>query len=283
VQVLYTLRTTPHPRRLRIIADLVREQLPEAPYQVANRASLELVDYGSMRLPDEFTHAPTAVPFSEINCLLAGRGIVLYGGRRYPVQPGFLYLFPAGKTLGSVDNRGVCKGYCHFNLRLHGFDLLQGENPLTVPCPPAEARRWAKVLLSKNILAVKGASLDMLSHFDTALQGVTRRRSRVYARYTDFFSAAERGEALEEVARRYGRSKRSFAAAFKSAFGVTPKQYLLRERLSRVQSRLLQSERTLAEIAEDLGFSDAFYLSRFFKRQTGLTPSEYRNLSQHVL
>ena len=122
MQVLYTLRTSPGPRQRPVFADMVREQLPEAPYQVANRASLELVDYGLVQLPDDFCHPPTEVLFNELNCLTAGQGEVAYGGRRFPVRPGNVYLFPAGKTLGSANNHGVRKGYCHFSLRLHGFD-----------------------------------------------------------------------------------------------------------------------------------------------------------------
>ena len=39
---------------------------------------------------------------------------------------------------------------------------------------------------------------------------------------------------------------------------------------------LFHSEQSLKEIAFDLGFSDASYFSRFFKRETGMTPVEYR-------
>ncbi len=40
---------------------------------------------------------------------------------------------------------------------------------------------------------------------------------------------------------------------------------------------LFHTEHSLKEIAFDLGFSDASYFSRFFKRETSLTPAEYRS------
>jgi AraC family transcriptional activator of pobA len=45
---------------------------------------------------------------------------------------------------------------------------------------------------------------------------------------------------------------------------------------------LFHTEYSLKEIGFDLGFSDASYFSRFFKRETGLTPAEYRALTREM-
>ncbi|RYF45807.1 MAG: helix-turn-helix domain-containing protein, partial [Cytophagaceae bacterium] len=39
---------------------------------------------------------------------------------------------------------------------------------------------------------------------------------------------------------------------------------------------LFHTNNSLKEIAFELGFSDASYFNRFFKRETGMTPAEYR-------
>ena len=52
----------------------------------------------------------------------------------------------------------------------------------------------------------------------------------------------------------------------------------IHERLVLEARRLLfHTSHSLKEIAFDLGFSDASYFSRFFRRETGVTPAEYRN------
>ncbi|WP_246197895.1 helix-turn-helix domain-containing protein [Chitinophaga agrisoli] len=52
----------------------------------------------------------------------------------------------------------------------------------------------------------------------------------------------------------------------------------IHERLVLEARRLLfHTHNTLKEIAFDLGFSDASYFNRFFKRETGITPAEYRS------
>ncbi|UOQ73055.1 helix-turn-helix domain-containing protein [Hymenobacter cellulosilyticus] len=57
----------------------------------------------------------------------------------------------------------------------------------------------------------------------------------------------------------------------------------IQERLVLEARRLLfHSEQSVKEIAFDLGFADASYFSRFFKRETGLTPAEYRSSSREM-
>jgi AraC family transcriptional activator of pobA len=57
----------------------------------------------------------------------------------------------------------------------------------------------------------------------------------------------------------------------------------IQERLVLEARRLLfHTPQSVKEIAYDLGFADASYFSRFFRRETGLTPAEYRASSREM-
>ena len=66
-----------------------------------------------------------------------------------------------------------------------------------------------------------------------------------------------------------------FSALFKKCTGVTPKQYLIAERIRKAKFFLLQGEK-LERIAERLGYASIHYFSRNFKEETGLTPTEFK-------
>ncbi|MCE9562070.1 MAG: helix-turn-helix transcriptional regulator [Planctomycetes bacterium] len=49
-----------------------------------------------------------------------------------------------------------------------------------------------------------------------------------------------------------------------------------RVRIERAKRELAQSKRPLAEIAREVGFGDSLQLYEVFRRELGVTPSEYR-------
>jgi len=72
-----------------------------------------------------------------------------------------------------------------------------------------------------------------------------------------------------------GMSKFYFLKEFKKLHGITPYQYVLRQRVARATD-LLREKRPLAQIAYDTGFSDQSHLTRVFKSVTGKAPGAFR-------
>jgi len=79
-----------------------------------------------------------------------------------------------------------------------------------------------------------------------------------------------------ELARLAGMSVSSFHRQFKAATGTSPIDWLKRERINQAKKRLIETDDTIASIAEETGYYDQFYFSRDFKKMTGLSPTEYR-------
>lgn len=84
------------------------------------------------------------------------------------------------------------------------------------------------------------------------------------------------GWTLEELAKEIGMSRSSMAERFTDLLGVPPMQYLAQWRLQLAGELLRTSEVSLAEIAQRVGYSTEFALSRAFKRSYGIAPGYYR-------
>lgn len=63
-------------------------------------------------------------------------------------------------------------------------------------------------------------------------------------------------------------------------WSMTPKQYIVSIHIANAQMLLESSGYTIQEIAALVGYGDALYFGRLFKRETGLTPSQYRKMCQ---
>ena len=59
------------------------------------------------------------------------------------------------------------------------------------------------------------------------------------------------------------------------AFGVSPISYFITLKISAAKRMIRESGLTFTEISERLGFTSVHYFSRLFKKETGMTPTEY--------
>ncbi|WP_447971870.1 helix-turn-helix domain-containing protein [Nitrospira sp. M1] len=64
--------------------------------------------------------------------------------------------------------------------------------------------------------------------------------------------------------------------AFREAFGTTPAQYIITQRLRRVQSLLVNGKDDITSIAHATGFSSHSHLTTTFKKHLHITPSQFR-------
>jgi len=79
-----------------------------------------------------------------------------------------------------------------------------------------------------------------------------------------------------ELAKRVGLQKDYLNRLVRRATGLTLGQWRDRELLRAAEASLRQGHR-VAAVASDLGFSDANYFARWFRKQTGLSPSHWSN------
>jgi AraC family transcriptional regulator len=82
---------------------------------------------------------------------------------------------------------------------------------------------------------------------------------------------------LAQIAAAVHLSPYHFSRLFKRAYGVTPHQYLIQQRVEAAQYLLTNINLTLQEIALEVGFANHSHLTVHFKRLTGQTPRQYGN------
>jgi AraC-like DNA-binding protein len=102
-----------------------------------------------------------------------------------------------------------------------------------------------------------------------------RRRAVEAALWIDGHSKEE--VRLEQIAAQAGLSPFHFLRMFSKAIGITPHQYLVRSRLRRAAKLLVEKERSVTDIALDVGFADLSNFVRTFHRAAGVPPGKFRS------
>lgn len=220
-------------------------------------------------------------PFSRLFIIEHGSAEILMDGRRNILEKGDIALLPAGHPFFADYQAGlVCKA---MHLHLHdglGFVLGPRLDGLRKNRPPelfaaliAAIRTGPEYVL--HPLLVSALSPLIEPEFDSAAE-----RLAVPAFYRKLLhelnSLPPAQLRLENLARESGISRSALGKGFRRHFGVSFKTYQKNLLLTKARKLLLYHELTVSQVADELGFNQLFYFFEFFRKASGMTPTEFR-------
>ncbi|MEU6625292.1 helix-turn-helix domain-containing protein [Streptomyces litmocidini] len=238
-----------------------------------------------------FPHRHT---FYEIVHVVEGSGAHVLDAERYEVRPpqlgvilpgqvhhwegvrgleGSLVLFTPEFLLGDGDE-GLLR-------RLGerpwvGLDDASHERTSLLMAELAEEYRcgadgFAGVLRSLlHVLLVRAARLPGAAVRPAPVRGIAEEFVRLAGR------AGADGLSVRECAERLGISPGHLAEAVRAATGRTPAALLREARTREAQRLLVSTGLSIRQVASRVGFADPAYFCRFFRRETGRTPGDFR-------
>ncbi|BAS55690.1 AraC family transcriptional regulator [Leptolyngbya boryana CZ1] len=104
--------------------------------------------------------------------------------------------------------------------------------------------------------------------------GLSKQKLRQAIEYIE----AHLGEdiSLSDIATELGISQYYFCHLFKRSTGISPHQFLIRQRVERAKRLLKQSERTITSVALECGFANQSHFARCFRQCIGVNPNQFR-------
>ena len=80
----------------------------------------------------------------------------------------------------------------------------------------------------------------------------------------------------DTLAQQFNTSKRTLIRRFKEAVGLTPHAYVQQIRIEVAQKQLAETQASVEQIMNQVGYEDMSSFRRLFRQQAGITPVEYR-------
>lgn len=246
----------------------------------------------------------------ELGFACSGTGIIALGDREYPFQPGQVYIINdlqphMGYTANEyarlftvhfpptiLDDGWMAQmcGEAHapFSRDFGGAPLLPLDDPVNAPVRAIleqireeanSARPAWQIMVGGLILQAIGhltrrilvQSDQPITNYDQreALQRIEPILHLIEARYAEPIS-------LDDMAHAAYLSRSHCCALFQRALNTTPITYRNARRLSEARHMLRTTHCTIQEIAYRVGFSSVQEFNRLFRRESGQTPSEFR-------
>ena len=225
-------------------------------------------------------------------CLMAGSEAIyiLKKGRKITAGQGEIVYLPQGSQYGTTfyqfDNTLPSDILINFKLRDNRErKIILGDTPQVI-----RVSDWERYLESFQKVneafykgrympgKIKGIVYQILTELSAEMkkEGFPRRKYGIIEKgilyleqnWTENIPVS----ALAEIC---GVSESCFRRLFGQYMGMSPVQYRNQMRISRARKLLIYDSATVDEVSRTLGFEDAAYFSRLFKKKVGCSPSRY--------
>ncbi|MBP5237301.1 MAG: AraC family transcriptional regulator [Clostridia bacterium] len=87
---------------------------------------------------------------------------------------------------------------------------------------------------------------------------------------------------LSDICKKLGYSVPYVSNKFRDTVGMTFSHYLQKERVNRSRALLLCTNLSVEEICSKVGYNNSTFFYRIFKKETGVSPREYRSSHEHL-
>lgn len=275
-----------------------------------NRLRPEILWHGFTRGDASWRHFHPDTPYNRLYLFLKGQAWVRHAADRsaqdFPdpeaigsgwtlLSPGRAYLLPAGHCWQLWAKEAFEKFFVHFRLEVWpGRDLFQdaGETlPMKLDWPGVKALARSAAGGPADLLRFQSGMAQLLVSFLESArfpEGRPLENDLLLAqKYNAVFEAAEqtpfREWSFQTLAQRLGRSLPSLSRSFRRDTGMTLTDFFRLRLVRRAGDLLVLSDRSIREIASELGFEDEHYFSRFFRKASGVPPREWRKRNQEAL
>lgn len=167
------------------------------------------------------------------------------------------------------------------------FFRLNQECPLIHPKNPekltGKIREIIELYQNDSSIDIDFRAIELLISLMTqiisdALPAAGKKKPNHYVQDTRQYIQEHYAESLslEGLAKRVHISKFYLNRLFQKQIGMTPKEYITQLRLNRAKELLRQTDQSVLEICESIGFVNPSYFIRLFRRFENVSPGEYR-------
>lgn len=226
-----------------------------------------------------------------------GKGEVQAWGQRFPVTKGDLILLPQGLPhhYAANDDDPWSMYWVHFTgAQASAFVDHLAFPPQTCVVPVGQHPKLIADFDALLRVRDTGYNMNVFIHASQVLKQsltymamLTTSRVRQTGHFLDLEAIQTvmeenlHGELdLDTLADRARLSKYHFSKRYKALTGYSPIQHFIHLKIERACYLLDVSQQSIGEVATALGYDDAHYFSRLFRKVTGVSPRQYRQLER---
>ena len=257
------------------------------------RGTAKLLNVSSSRYGGDWHSVPHTHNHTELFFIVSGKGQFLIEDRVFPVDVNNLLIINPNVT--HTEDSLNAQPLEYIVLGIDGIELATSENSNGQFCIldhfesveiSSCLRNILREMEQKNtgyedicqaymeILIIRLMRSTSLAVPEEPQIISTNRQCAAIRRYIDMHF--KESLTLEQLAEESHMNKYYLSHAFKREYGVSPINYMISRRIEESKYLLAETDLSMSQIAQLLGFSSLSYFSQVFRRTLGISPKEYR-------
>lgn len=226
----------------------------------------------SINLVEKTLSAGTLIfigPGTIISPVSFSKGLEIYGiglSARFPMP------FPAGQQPSAFNGQ-----VRDFQLRVSEPDILTVRYIIDTIWHMVHQKDYHRQTVSALVAAMMQHYDGLYHQQENQEQNSISREQTIFDRFiylVNQFSQQEHRVGF--YARKMCLSERYLGTVIRQASGTTAKEWIDRALITRIQVELRHTDKSIAQIADEMSFPNPSFFSKYFKRITGVTPLEFR-------
>jgi len=214
--------------------------------------------------------------YTELVFCIGCEGVLVQDEKEYPYGDGEVFIYQPERPhhiLNSIPGKQICVGVAGC-----GAERLR---PGVLPCPGKVTARFEEFAACLQE-AGSGEKLDLLAGLivvetlEAQQPGLSRKNNRALRAQRIIEDHLNDDLDIGSIARDVYVSPDYLRQLFRREFGESILHYIIRKRIELARTLLTTSDEPVYKIAEECGYADPYYFSRIFKKEAGMTPTQYR-------
>lgn len=257
-----------------------------------SNSDLSLYSAGYEECTSGYSYGPKIRSYHLIHFVLYGKGELHINEHIFQLSAGDAFLIPAGKV--SYYEASKADPWCYawisflgINSQMYLYQLMTSSDDVYIIHGLDTVKYKERIF---DIIALQGASTS--SYFqangvlfqimamlfdDIGFQESNWGKISVIdeIKYYLDINYAEKIK-LRDIANSFGIHPNYLTRIFHETYGISPKQYIMDLKLKKARRLLTTTELSVSVIASSLGFDDQLAFSKVFKKESSVSPTEYR-------
>ncbi|HEX9061971.1 MAG TPA: AraC family transcriptional regulator [Clostridia bacterium] len=269
----------------------------ESKYLKSN-IDLSLYNFGKEKSNPRHFWIPGQNNYHILCFVLSGKGTFFYENKTYGFSKGTGFLISPRKFSYYIsDDENPCTfcwmGFTGLNATLYlSKAYISDKNPVFYFRDSDMIEKVFDTMINCNLITI-GKDLKYLSSVyfilsqiieDSVRESNTYLKENIYDAYikqaVDYIKRNYSCDiTIDSVAKQVCISRKYLSKIFKEALNISPKEFLIKYRMSKACELLVNSSRTISEIAYDVGYNDFRSFTKAFKKSMGVSPREFKEKS----